>query len=77
MRFIVPVLAAAAAVAACTGPEVVNSTPPGITLRVDRNNTAEANARADRYCQQYGKRARLANVQPTSAAESVAQYQCG
>jgi hypothetical protein len=77
MRFIIPLLAVAGTLGACAGPEVVNSTPPGITLRVDRSNTAEANARADRYCQQYGKRARLQNVQPTSTTESVAQYQCG
>ena len=76
MRFVFLLLAAGALVA-CSGPEVVNSTPPGITLRVDRNDTAEANARADRYCQQYGRRARLQNVQPTTTTESVAQYQCG
>jgi len=76
MRFVFLLLVAGALVG-CSGPEVVNSTPPGITLRVDRNDTAEANARADRYCQQYGKRARLQNVQPTTSTESVAQYQCG
>jgi hypothetical protein len=77
MRFLIPMLVVAAGIAACTGPEVVNAAPPGITLRIDRSNTAEANARADRYCQQYGKRARLQNVQPTNSAESVAEYQCG
>jgi hypothetical protein len=77
MRFILPVVALAGVVAACTGPEVVNSTPPGISLRVDRENASEANARADRYCQQYGKRARLQSVHPTTGTDSVAQYECG
>lgn len=77
MRFILSMVALASAVAACTGPDVVNATPPGITLRVDRENASDANARADRYCQQYGKRARLQSVRPTTGAESVAQYECG
>jgi hypothetical protein len=77
MRFMLPLVALAGAVAACTGPDVVDSTPPGITLRVDRDNASEANARADRYCQQYGKRARLQSVRPTTGSDSVAQYECG
>jgi hypothetical protein len=70
-------MAAAAGLAACHDTEVVNAAPPGITLRVDRANAAEANARADRYCQQYGKRARLQAIHPSTGSDSIAQYECG
>jgi hypothetical protein len=76
VRVLLP-LAAVAALAACRDAEVVNAAPPGITLRVDRDNTAEANARADRYCQQYGKRARLQTIRPSTGSDSIAQYECG
>jgi uncharacterized lipoprotein YajG len=69
-------LLALATLAACTSePKVVNSTPPGVSYRFSGDNVAEANARADRYCAQYGKRARLQNVNRGSS-DSVASYEC-
>jgi hypothetical protein len=67
----------AGALAACTGPQVVQETAPSVSFRVDQAGAADANARADRYCQNYGKRARLTAVQPTTTGENIAHYECG
>jgi hypothetical protein len=76
MRMVLPVLALAGLVAACANePRVVNSTPPGISYRFQGDNISDANARADRYCQQYGMRARLQTVN-RSGVDSIAVYQC-
>jgi hypothetical protein len=76
MRMLLSVICLAGALAACTGPQVVQETPPGVSFRVDRASASDANVRADQYCQRYGKRARLLTVQPTSSGESIANYQC-
>jgi hypothetical protein len=75
-NLVLSVLAAAALVGCASEPRVVNATPPGISYRFAGDNVAEANLRADRYCAQYGKRARLANVQ-RGATENIAVYECG
>jgi uncharacterized lipoprotein YajG len=76
MRALLPVFAAALALAACANePRVVNETPPGVSYRFQGENIAEATSRADRYCQQYGKRARLQAINRT-ATDNVAAYEC-
>jgi hypothetical protein len=73
---LVPCLALLVALAACPEPAIVDPAPPGITLRIDRGNTSDANQRADRYCQSYGKRAHLGSIQPGAGSESIATYAC-
>jgi hypothetical protein len=68
-------LAVASGLAACTAPRVVNSAPPGISYRFEGDNIASANERADTYCQQYGKRARLQGIN-RSGADNIAVYDC-
>jgi uncharacterized lipoprotein YajG len=77
MRYLIlPVLAAVALAGCASEPRVVNSTPPGVSYRFSGDNVAEANARADRYCAQYGKRAQLQGV-TRGASDNIAAYQCG
>ena len=76
MKHLVLIFAAASLLVGCAGPSVVNATPPGVSYRVNNNNINEASMRADRYCAQYGQRARLAGVNRGSY-ESVAVYECG
>lgn len=65
-----------AVLAGCSSqPSVVNATPPGVSYRFAGDNVAEANARADRYCSQYGKRARLQTVN-RGASDNIAVYEC-
>jgi hypothetical protein len=69
-------LLAAGSLAACSStPHVVNTAPPGISYRFEGDNIANANERADSYCQQYGKRARLQAVN-RSGSDSIAVYDC-
>ena len=76
MKHLVLTFAAAALLAGCaTEPSVVNATPPGVSYRVTGDNINEASMRADRYCAQYGQRARLAGMNRGSY-ESVAVYEC-
>jgi uncharacterized lipoprotein YajG len=76
MRVAFPVLAAVFLLAACASePRVVNATPPGVSYRFQGENVADATLRADRYCQQYGKRARLQAVNRT-VTDNVAVYEC-
>ena len=78
MKHLILTLAVAAPLlAGCAGePRVVNATPPGVSYRFSGENIAEASMRADRYCAQYGKRARLAGVNRGSY-DSIAAYECG
>ncbi len=69
-------LVAAGALAACSHhPNVVNAAPPGISYRFQGDNIADANQRADQYCQQYGKHARLQTVN-RSGSDNIAVYDC-
>ena len=68
-------LVIASGLVACTAPRVVNSAPPGISYRFEGDNIASANERADSYCQQYGKRARLQGINH-SGSDSIAVYDC-
>lgn len=68
-------LVVAGSLVACTTPRVVNSAPPGISYRFEGDNIAIANERADSYCQQYGKRARLQGVN-RSGSDKIAVYDC-
>jgi hypothetical protein len=70
-------LLATSSLVACssTPPRVVNSAPPGISYRFEGDNIANANQRADSYCQQYGKRARLQTVN-RAGSDNIAVYDC-
>jgi hypothetical protein len=62
--------------AACGhNPSVVNPAPPGISYRFQGDDVAAANQRADQYCQQYGKQARLQTVNH-SGSDNIAVYEC-
>jgi hypothetical protein len=74
-RVLLLLLAAGSLVACSSTPRVVDSTPPGISYRFEGDNIADANQRADSYCQQYGKRARLQAVNP-SGSDKIAVYDC-
>jgi hypothetical protein len=75
MRAIPVLFALGATLAACMGPSEVASTPPGVSYRVTGENITDANLRADRYCQQYGRRAVLDGVNP-SGSDRIAIYSC-
>jgi hypothetical protein len=77
MRAVLPLLAAVAALAACASeePRAIATKPPGVSYRFSGENVAEATARADRYCQQYGARARLQTVNRTTT-DNIAVYEC-
>ncbi len=76
MGRVVLLLLAAGALAACSRqPNIVNAAPPGISYRFQGDNIADANQRADQYCQQYGKRARLQTVN-RSGSDNIAVYDC-
>jgi hypothetical protein len=68
-------LAVASTLFACSAPRVVNSGPPGISYRFEGDNIASANERADSYCQQYGKRARLQGINK-AGKDNIAVYDC-
>jgi hypothetical protein len=74
-RALLSLLAACSLVACSSTPAVVNSAPPGISYRVDGDNIADANQRADSYCRQYGKTARLQTVNQ-SGRDNIAVYDC-
>lgn len=62
--------------AACsTGPKTVAKAPPGISYRVQGNDMASANYKADQYCSQYGTHARLDAVNP-AGTDNIAVYSC-
>lgn len=76
MRGVLLLLAAMAMLTACASePQAINPTPPGVSYRFQGENVAEATSRADRYCQQYGKRARLQAVNQ-SVTDNIAVYEC-
>jgi len=65
-----------AALAGCENPPpITNPPPPGLTVRVEKGNQAEAEARARQYCAQYGKRAVPGSVN-RSANETLLSYSC-
>ena len=75
-HLVLPLVGLSALLSACAGePRVVNATPPGVSYRFAGDNASEANLRADRYCAQYGKRARLQGV-TRGATENIAAYEC-
>jgi hypothetical protein len=74
---ILTLLAVAGGVVACSGePQIAGASPPGVSYRFQGDNIADANQRADRYCQQYGRHARLQTVNH-SGTDSIAVYECG
>jgi hypothetical protein len=77
MRIVLPLIVIAGALAGCTPTQEVARTPPGVSYRFQGDNIGEANARADRYCQQYGARARLQGVNRAGPADNVAVFACG
>jgi hypothetical protein len=60
---------------ACAGPSEVASTPPGISYRIAGDNVADANLRADTYCQRYNRRAVLDGINQ-SGSDRIAVYSC-
>src|SRR5690242_8587490 len=77
MRVTLPILAATALLAAgcANGTHEIAAAPPSVSYQVAGNNVSQANARAVRYCQQYGLAAQLQGVQP-SGSGNVATYTC-
>ena len=79
MGRILLLLATAGALGACSQEASVNTAaappPPGISYRFEGDNIADANQRADQYCQQYGKRARLHTINH-SGSDNIAVYDC-
>lgn len=74
-RALLLLLAASSLVACSPTPHAVNSAPPGISYRYEGDNIASANQRANAYCQQYGKHARLQTVN-RSGSDNIAVYDC-
>lgn len=69
-------LLATGSLAACTSTSrAVDPAPPGISYRFEGDNIADANQRADAYCQQYGRHARLQTVN-SSGSDKIAVYDC-
>ena len=77
LRTVAMLFAGAALLSACSmGQErPVSQAPPGISYRVQDGDLAQTNLRADQYCEQYGKRARLQGVKG-NAPDSIANYEC-
>jgi hypothetical protein len=79
MRVTAALLVALGSLAACAyqpPTHEVAATPPSVSYQVYGNDVAQANARADSYCQQYGQYANLQGVQP-NGSQSIATYTCG
>ena len=70
-------VALAGSIAACSSgpPQAAGQAPPGISYRIEGDNIAGANQRADQYCQQYGRHARLQTVNH-SGSDNIAVYAC-
>ncbi len=76
MRIALPLLAACAAVTACSSqPNRVNSTPPSVSCRIPNNNVAATNAEAQNYCARYGRAATYRGVQEATGG-TIAVYTC-
>lgn len=78
MRATLTLLAILGSLAACAyqpSPHEVAASPPSVSYQVYGNDVAQANARADSYCQQYGQYANLQGVQP-NGSQSLATYTC-
>ncbi|HZB92953.1 MAG TPA: hypothetical protein VE397_16010 [Stellaceae bacterium] len=71
------VLAATGLLAACAGMHhaTVSAPPPGISYRVEGDDIGPANQRAESYCQQYGKHAKLQTIDRSGDAK-LAVYAC-
>lgn len=75
MRSLVIIMALSSALVACTGPTEVASAPPGVSYRVNGSDVSDANLRADRYCQQYARRAVLDGLSQSGGGQ-IANYSC-
>ena len=65
-----------AGLAACAGrPQIVGAPPPGIAYRLDDGSSDAFDQRAEQYCQQYGKHARLQSIDRSGDAP-LAEYSC-
>ena len=73
----VPVVAVAllAALTSCAGAPRPLGAPPGVSYRLVSETLAERTARAERYCGQYSKRARLKDIE-SRAGDDIARYEC-
>jgi hypothetical protein len=68
-------LAAASVLTSCAGPSHSVGIPPTVSYRFSGDDISAADARADRYCHQFGKRARLDAV-TRADEENAASYRC-
>jgi hypothetical protein len=77
MRATMTLLVVVGSLAGCAyqQPREVNSTPPTVSYQVNGNDISQANAQADRYCQQYGMFSNLQSLQP-NGSQSLASYSC-
>ena len=76
MGRILLVLAAAGLLAACSSQShAISQAPPGISYRFQGDDIASTNQRANQYCQQYGRQARLQTVNH-SGSDNIAVYDC-
>ncbi len=78
MRATMTLLLALGSLAGCAYQQTreVSATPPTVSYQVFGNDISQANAQADRYCQQYGMFSNLQTVQP-NGSQGVATYSCG
>lgn len=74
-RMLLLLVATGALLACAQQHETISAAPPGISYRFQGSDIANANQRADQYCQQYGKHARLQTIQP-SGGDRIAVYAC-
>jgi hypothetical protein len=68
-------LVAAALIAGCASQQSETSAPPGISYRVSTGDMRNADERASKYCQQYGRRAQLQGVNHDNG-DNIAVYNC-
>jgi hypothetical protein len=77
MRATMTLLLAVGSLAGCAyqQPHEVNATPSTVSYQVYGNDISQANAQADRYCQQYGMFSNLQSLQP-NGSQGLATYSC-
>src|ERR1700675_334022 len=77
MRAAMALLLALGSLACCAYQQTreVIATPPTVSYHVFGNDISQANAQADRYCQQYGMFSNLQSLQP-NGSQSLASYSC-
>jgi hypothetical protein len=75
MRLAFPLLALAAALAACTSSREVTAEPPTVAYQVTGSDTGQAGLDAQHYCDQYHRPALVQGFAVTASGD-VAVYTC-